>query len=135
MKTFRGNIKLIVEITETGFSAYGKNIPVYTTGRYFTDLLSNSIEAVNLHLEDDNYRVTEDNIDFEVDLKQFFKHYRVINSKFLARRIGMNETLLSQYVQGRKKPSSKQTQKILFGIREIGKELSRVNFFTRSSGN
>lgn len=39
----------------------------------------------------------------------------------------MNKTLLSQYVQGRKKPSEKQKQKILSGIHEIGQELSEIN--------
>jgi hypothetical protein len=39
----------------------------------------------------------------------------------------MNPTLLSHYVQGRKKPSATQTEKILKGIREIGKELSDLS--------
>ena len=50
-----------------------------------------------------------------------------MNSKFLAHKIGMNPTLLSQYVQGHKKPSEKQTEKILAGIHQIGKELSEIN--------
>jgi DNA-binding transcriptional regulator YdaS (Cro superfamily) len=51
----------------------------------------------------------------------------VINAKFLAKKIGMNATLLSQYVSGTKKPSSKQTEKILRGIQQIGQELSEIN--------
>jgi hypothetical protein len=43
----------------------------------------------------------------------------------------MNESLLSQYVQGRKKPSDKQTDKILAGIHQIGRELSEINFIHR----
>jgi hypothetical protein len=39
----------------------------------------------------------------------------------------MNPTLLSQYVQGQKKPSEAQTQKILGGIQQIGKELAEIN--------
>jgi hypothetical protein len=38
----------------------------------------------------------------------------------------MNPTLLSQYVQGHKKPSSKQTGIILAGIHQIGQELSEI---------
>jgi transcriptional regulator with XRE-family HTH domain len=85
-------------------------------------------EALNLYFEDDGYRVEEKNIDLEIDLQQFFQFYRVINAKFLADRIGMNPTLLSQYVQGRKKPSLLQTEKILNGIREVGRELSELSF-------
>ena len=84
---------------------------------------------MNLYLEDSDSKITDKNISFEIDLKQFFQYYRVINSKFLAQKIGMNETLLSQYVQGRKKPSSSQTNRILLGIQEIGHELSNINLF------
>jgi transcriptional regulator with XRE-family HTH domain len=55
----------------------------------------------------------------------------VINAKFLAKKIGMNETLLSQYVQGRKRPSDLQTNKILEGIHQIGRELSEINLIHR----
>lgn len=85
------------------------------------------VEAFNLHFEDDNIEVGPNNIDLYFDLGLFFKHYPVINAKFLANKIGMNYTLLSQYVQGRKKPSAKQTEKIMKGIHEIGAELSELN--------
>jgi len=62
---------------------------------------------------------------------QFFRYYRVINARFLADKIGMNPTLLSQYVQGRKKPSEMQTEKILLGIHKIGQELSEINLIQR----
>jgi hypothetical protein len=39
----------------------------------------------------------------------------------------MNPALLSQYVQGSKKPSEKQKRKILEGIHQIGKELSEID--------
>jgi hypothetical protein len=38
----------------------------------------------------------------------------------------MNPSLLSQYVRGKKQPSSKQTEKIILGIQRIGKELSDI---------
>ena len=129
MKTLKKKIAFTVEKTDTGFSAYSDVYPVYTTGNSFTELLSNAVEAMNLYLSENDSQITENNITFEIDLKQFFQYYRVINSKFLARRIGMNESLLSQYVQGRKKPSAAQTNKILLGIQEIGRELSSINLF------
>jgi predicted RNase H-like HicB family nuclease len=113
-----------VEKTKTGFSAFAVDYPVFTTGKTISDLTRNLTEALNLYFEDNGIKVEEKNINLEIDLKQFFQFYRVINAKFLADRIGMNPTLLSQYVQGRKKPSLIQTEKILNGIREIGKELS-----------
>jgi len=113
-----------VEKTKTGFSAFAVDYPVFTTGKTISELTKNLKEALNLYFEDDGLKIEEKNINLEIDLKQFFQFYRVINAKFLADRIGMNPTLLSQYVQGRKKPSLIQTEKILSGIREIGRELS-----------
>jgi transcriptional regulator with XRE-family HTH domain len=130
MKTLKKKIRLIVEKTDTGFSAFSEDYPVFTTGSSFTEILKNAVEAMNLFLSEQDYQITENNVTFEIDLKQFFQYYRVINSKFLAKRIGMNESLLSQYVQGRKKPSPAQTNKILIGIQEIGRELSNLNLFT-----
>ena len=130
MKTLKKKITMVVEKTGTGFSAYCEDFPVYTTGESFTELLQNAVEAMNLYLNEQEVQVKEKNIDFEIDLKQFFQYYRVINSKFLAKRIGMNESLLSQYVTGKKKPSAAQTNKILHGIQEIGRELSNINLFT-----
>jgi len=130
MKTLKKKIKLVVERTDTGFSAYSEDYPVFTTGESFTELLHDAVEAMNLFLIDQASQITEKNIEFEIDIKQFFQYYRVINSKFLAKKIGMNESLLSQYVTGRKKPSSSQTNRILSGIQEIGRELSNINLFS-----
>jgi len=129
MKVLKEHIRLIVENTDTGFSAYCERFPVFTTGSTFNELQHNAVEAINLFLSDQNKNITEDHIAFEIDLKQFFLYYRVINSKFLAKRIGMNESLLSQYVQGHKKPSAAQTSKILSGVQEIGRELSNIRSF------
>ena len=118
---------MIVEKTDTGFSAFSEDYPIYTTGKTMVELLDNAFEAANLYFEDENIKISHENLKFEIDFKQFFQYYRVLNSKFLADKIGINPTLLSQYVQGHKKPSEAQTEKILLGIHQIGKELSEIN--------
>ena len=123
---------MVVEKTDTGFSAYSEDYPIFTTGRTMPELINNAFEAGNLFFEEENIDLTHDSLKFEIDFKQFFQYYKVINSKFLAEKIGMNPTLLSQYVQGHKKPSDKQTEKILLGIHQIGKELSEINLIYRS---
>ena len=124
-------IKMIVEKTDTGFSAFSEDYPIYTTGRTIPELIDNALEATSLCFEEDSIRITQENLKFEIDFKQFFQYYKVINAKFLANKIGMNPTLLSQYVQGRKKPSDAQTEKILLGIHQIGQELSEINLIHR----
>lgn len=116
-------IILTVEKTNTGFSAFSKDYPIYTTGKSIPELINNTYEATEFYFEEVDHK----DIKFEIDFKQFFKFYKVINANFLAEKIGMNATLLSQYVQGHKKPSSKQTEKILNGIHQIGQELSGIN--------
>jgi len=127
MKTTKKKIIMIVEKTDTGFSAYSSDKLIFTTGKTIPELIDNAYEAVSLYLEDEDIVVTHDQIKFEIDFKQFFQYYKVLNAKFLADKIGMNPTLLSQYVQGHKKPSENQTEKILLGIHQIGKELSEIN--------
>ena len=118
---------MIVEKTKTGFSAFSEDYPFFTTGRTVPELIDNAIEAANLYFEENNLVLTHENMKFEIDFRQFFQYYKVLNSKILADKIGMNPTLLSQYVQGHKKPSEKQTEKILSGIHQIGQELSEIN--------
>ncbi|MEO8087780.1 MAG: helix-turn-helix transcriptional regulator [Bacteroidota bacterium] len=124
-------IVAVVEKTDTGFSAFAKDFPVYTTGKTMTELQNNILDSLNFYFEDSKKQVSFDDINLEIDLKQFFQYYRVLNAKYLAERIGMNPTLLSQYVQGRKKPSLGQTEKILDGINEIGRELSGIHLIAK----
>ena len=126
MKKYKKKIKIIVEKTGTGFSAYSEEFPIFTTGRTIPELINNANESTQLYFEDE-YETSQDNLQFEIDFAQFFQYYKVLNSKFLAEKIGMNPTLLSQYVQGHKKPSENQTEKILNGIHQIGQELSEMN--------
>ena len=123
------NYKFVVERTQTGFSAFAEdeNLPVFTTGKDFEELKTNILEALNLYLEHAGKKAaTAENIITKLDLPSFFEFYSVINAKALSKRINMNETLLSQYVNGKKEPSEKQVHKILTGIKELGKELMQL---------
>ena len=131
MKTTRKKIEMTVEKTDTGFSAYAEDFPIFTTGKTIPELINNAYEAAQLFFEEENKKITPENLKFEIDFKQFFQYYKVLNAKFLAEKIGMNPTLLSQYIQGRKKPSARQTEKILTGIQQIGRELSEMNLIYR----
>lgn len=120
-------INLIVEKTSTGFSAYAEDLPVFTTGKSMTELKSNILEAINLYQEEmGGASISLKDINITLDLPQFFDYFKVINAKALSERVGMNQSLLAQYVGGQKKPSAKQVDKILTGIRELGKELTEL---------
>lgn len=128
MKKLNKKITFNIEKTRTGYSASADAYNIYSTGKSIAKLHQNIIEALNLYFENENIYADHSNIKLQLDLAQFFKFYRVINAKFLAERINMNPSLLSQYIQGHKQPSSKQTEKILNGIHTIGKELAELKF-------
>ena len=121
-------LEIIIERTKTGYSAYSEKFPVYTAGKSLEDLKSNILEAINLYLEDQGKSVTEDDLRIMLDLPQFFEFYKVINAKALSERIGMNQSLLAQYIKGIKKPSASQTNRILKGVQQVGKELAGIRF-------
>ena len=121
-------IEMIVERTNTGYSAYAQKFPVATTGKDLFKLKSNMVEALNLYFEENGPAITEDDIKVTLDLAQFFQFYKIINAKAFSARIGMNQSLLAQYISGKKKPSSYQTQRILKGVQQIGRELAEIRF-------
>ncbi len=128
MKKSRKKFVAIVDASNEGFGAYIEyNGDLITTvGDTLTQVAINMVEALNLYLEEHDEYIDVDNISFKIDLKEFFKQHNYLNAKNLARRIKMNPTLLSQYINGKKLPSSKQTKRIINGITEVGKELAAI---------
>ena len=122
--------KIIVEKTSTGYSAYADKYPVVTTGGDVKTLTDNIVEAFNFYFEEcgEKVAISKRSLDLKFSIPSLFQLYP-INVRHFAERIGMNYTLLSQYVQGRKRPSEKQTEKIVEGLQEVGKELSQVGIF------
>jgi hypothetical protein len=124
-------IEMIVERTNTGYSAYAKEYPAGTTGCNLHELTANMLEVMNFYfdeIENKSKAITEKDLKITLDLPQFFEFYKVINAKALSERIGMNQSLLSQYISGIKKPSSAQTRRILQGVQKVGRELAEINF-------
>lgn len=119
-------IEIKVERTNTGYSAYAENFPVATTGKDLVELQSNITEALNLYFEDKGKQLCEDDLKWTLDIQQFFAFYKVINAKAFSERIGMNQSLLAQYIKGIKKPSPLQTKRILKGVQQIGRELAEI---------
>ena len=121
-------IEMIVEKTKTGYSAYAEKYPVYTVGTTLDELKTNMLEAANLYFQAQDRVMLETDLKIILDLPQFFEFYNVINAKALSQRIGMNQSLLAQYIKGIKKPSAHQTQRILQGVQQIGRELAEIRF-------
>lgn len=123
-------IKVTVLKEDIGYSAIALigNDFVGTQADTFDELKTNLIEALNLAYEELEIEHSLNDLQFEFDLESFFDFYKVINAKALSERIGMNQSLLAQYIKGIKKPSPTQTKRILKGVQQIGRELTEVRF-------
>ena len=128
MRKSRKKFIAIVDASSVGFGAYieYKGDIITTVGDTLTQVANNMVEALNLYLEEHGDYIKVGNINFKIDLKEYFKQHNYLNAKNLARRIKMNPTLLSQYVNGKKLPSPKQTERIINGIVEVGKDLAAI---------
>lgn len=123
-------IKVTILKEEQGYSAYAslKNSFIATEADTLGDLLTHFLEAVNTTFENKGIIYSLDDLLFTYDLASFFEYYKIINAKALSERIGMSQSLLAQYINGIKKPSSAQIKRILTGIQQVGKELAEVQF-------
>ncbi|PCI94583.1 MAG: transcriptional regulator [Flavobacteriales bacterium] len=129
------SVKIIVEKATEGFTAYVPEFPgCITFGDSLDEIKENIKEAINLQIEgmlEDGEDIPislqgEYNLELKLDVAQVFNLYKSINSSGFAKRIGMSQSLLSQYVNGLKKPSEKQSRRILQGVVDFGKELSHI---------
>ena len=121
-------IEMRVERTRSGYSAYAAKYSVATTGKNLQELKDHILESLNLYFEEEGRIITEKDLRISLDLPQFFEFYKVINAKALSESIGMNQSLLAQYIGGTKQPSPSQTARILKGIQKIGRELAEIRF-------
>ncbi|MDP4228596.1 MAG: XRE family transcriptional regulator [Bacteroidota bacterium] len=128
MKKPRINVTVIKEDTGYSASTLAGNDFIATEGNSFEELKANILEAISLSFEEKGFVYNIEEIKFSYDLESFFDLYKVINAKALSERIGMNQSLLAQYIKGIKKPSANQTKRILRGVQQIGRELSDVSF-------
>jgi len=108
--------RLTITITkeDVGFSAHAmvQSISINTEGDDLEELKSNLLDAVNLAFQDEGVKYTLDDITLKPDVQSFFEFYKIINAKALSERIGMNQSLLAQYIKGIKKPSKAQADRI-----------------------
>jgi len=115
---------LIIEKNKDGYWGQVEEMPaVYSSGGSIDDLVENTKEAMDLYAEEMNLQKTDPEFSLVMDIQQFFKANDYINITSLAKRIGMNTSLLRQYSKGIKYPSIEQVNKIEKAIKQIAREL------------
>jgi hypothetical protein len=123
-------IKLKIIKEDDGYTAVGqwRDRSLITCGDTWDELQNMTIEMLNLVFEDLGYTYAIKEIEFTFDLPSFFDFYKVLNVSALSKRLHMPQSLLAQYINGFKKPSVTQTQRILKEVQQVGRELAEINF-------
>ncbi len=123
-------VTVVIEKTDTGFSAYAKEIDGLTTvGSSLGEVKRNMYEVVNDHLEymkecgETAPSITDLKINFVVDLEQFFGYYNVINKTAFAEYAGINQSLFRQYTRGLAPISGKKMKQISQGLHKLADDL------------
>ena len=104
----------------------------YQRLRVATEAQRNAYELgmFGIHWEEIDEDISYESFEYENPepsaLSRFFLMHPEINVSAVARRMGMPQSLLAQYIRGLKKPSAEREQMILEAIREIGSELCAV---------
>ena len=128
------NLTLIIEKNNDEYWGQIQEYPdVFSHGSNLTDLMNNAQVALNLYL-DTIGETSIDNPQFQlvVDLQEFFIINDFINITKLAKRTGMNTSLLRQYAKGIKFPSIEQVSRIERTIKEIGAELLKTHLLNKT---
>jgi len=130
------NIIVILEKSEDNYSAY---IPALdgciATGDTLDQVKKQIQEALEFHLEgmkEEGLDIPEEfqnkyNLVYQIDFESLFDWFSgVLTKSGVAKLTGMNQSLLSQYANGIKKPSTKQSKKIEKAIHSFGEELLSI---------
>jgi len=129
-------VVVILEKTDTGFSAYLPDLPITcTSGGDLGEVERNMHEALELQLEALKIEgqlvpsrfSKEVRFDFRLDITDFFNLFPPIKQTAVAKKAGINPSLLRQYSRGIKHPSLSQAKKIENAIHQLGRELLKVN--------
>jgi predicted RNase H-like HicB family nuclease len=129
-------VKAIVRVNKDGLWAEIPELPgCFTYGETIAELHEMLKEAAELHLEgmqEDGNEIPavfmkEFEFDLKIDLQEFFNEYPV-SVAGVAKKAGMNRSLLTQYAKGAKLLSEKQAFRITEAINSIGRDLMSVSF-------
>lgn len=91
-----------------------------------------TMSTVGIHWRDLDEDVSFESFEYEdaepSKLQRFFLTHKEINVSEFAKLIGMNATLLRNYINGFKKPSKEREEQILRMVHKIGTEFAAATF-------
>ncbi|EJL66327.1 type II toxin-antitoxin system HicB family antitoxin [Flavobacterium sp. CF136] len=131
MKAKKSRITVIIEKTNTGFSAYAKETNgLATVGSSISELKENFNEVLQYHVEylqekGETVTIGDFELSYEIDLEQVFDYFNVINkSAFAEHYAEINQSLFRQYTKGLAPLSGDKMEQISKGLHKLANELS-----------
>lgn len=130
-------VKLILEKSSTGYSAYSEDLPgLVTVGDDIDEVKENFNEVLELQVEylkeEGKNKEAEELqnafITYYLDLKTFFEYYSLFNKSELANYIGINPSLLRRLSSGKEELSEKKALQIKEGLNKLASELKHFDF-------
>ncbi|MDT0648595.1 type II toxin-antitoxin system HicB family antitoxin [Autumnicola edwardsiae] len=130
-------LPILLEKSGTGYSAYAKEYPaIYTAGENIQEVKENIQEVIEYQIEylEEQKKIKEaevlknSEIEFYLDIQQFFEEFKFINKSAFAEAIGESPNYIRKISRGFVKLSDEKSLKIEKGLHKLGKELMSVHF-------
>ena len=129
-----GKITVVIEKDENGFGAFTKNTKSVIIGEGATAAEAKQDFLNSFHEVLDSYDSASDipaellnpEFEYKYDVSAFFDLFEFLNVSKLAKRIGINPSLMRHYKRGDTYISDAQADKIESCIHEIARELLSV---------
>lgn len=112
---------MVDEMEEFGLSGYGK-----TVSEAIEDLKLTEKETREM-MKDNGKEMPELEFVYHFDIGSLFDYYCYLNIAGVAKKIGINASLLRQYASGIHKPSENRRQLIMSTVKKMGNELLNLS--------
>ena len=89
------------------------------------DMMSGWQDAV-ADLKEDGIEVPELEIEYRFDVGSLFSYYDFVNIAGVAREIGVNPSVIRQYVIGTRKPSAERKKQIITGFKNLADKMQNA---------
>lgn len=108
---------MVEELPDFALAGYGN-----TAKQAIEDMYVAQKEIKEL-LEEEGKQMPELEFVFRFDIGSFFDYYSYLNMSGVAKKAGVNASLMRQYAMGIHEPSQKRKQQILDCLRQISQEM------------
>lgn len=93
------------------------------SARHAIDDMYVALKEIKELLKEEGKKMPELEFAFRFDIGSFFDYYSYLNMSGVAKKAGINASLMRQYAMGKHEPSPKRKQQILDCLHQISQEM------------